>query len=137
MDAVDLHTTHFLPNAQTSAYARNYPSADLLGSFAPPTPHPTPSRSNVLRRLGVQHALLFIAPHPAVVCSVQAYVQNASGLAVAAGARGVRLLGSGRQLPPQLTVGRRPPWGGGGVLGGAMGGGGPGGGIQEGGWGGG
>ena len=29
-------------------------------------------------------------------------------------ARGSRILGSGRQLPPPLTVGRGPPWGGGG-----------------------
>ena len=37
--------------------------------------------------------------------------------------REVQLLGFGRQLPPQLTVGRRPPWEGGGGLGGGDGGG--------------
>ena len=43
----------------------------------------------------------------------------------AGGGGGGRLLGSGRQLPPQLSAGRRPLGGsGGGVLGGAMGGGG-------------
>ena len=59
------------------------------------------------------------------------------------GARGGRPLGSRRQLPPQLTVGRRPLGGGGGGgggghwrwgLGGAMGGGGaPGGSVGGGG----
>ena len=36
--------------------------------------------------------------------------------------RGGRPLGSGHQLPPQLTVGQRPLWGRGGVQGGANGG---------------
>ena len=39
------------------------------------------------------------------------------------GGGGGRPLGSGRQLPPQLTVGRRPLGGGGGGGGGGMGGG--------------
>ena len=48
--------------------------------------------------------------------------------AQAAAARGGQPLGSGRQLPPQLTVGRRPLGGGGG----GGGGGGLGGGFREG-----